>query len=49
MSRPSRKVPIESNDGFHPLNTLRTEVEHVFGRLAAGAEKDVRRIEIAPR
>lgn len=34
MSRQSRKIPVESDDGFHPLNTLRTEVEHVFGRLA---------------
>lgn len=36
MSRQSRKIPVESDDGFHPLNTLRTEVEHVFGRLAEG-------------
>lgn len=36
MSRQTRKVPVESDEGFHPLNTLRTEVEHVFGRLAEG-------------
>lgn len=36
MSKQSRKVPVESDEGFHPLNTLRTEVEHVFGRLAEG-------------
>lgn len=36
MSRQSRKIPVESDEGFHPLNTLRTEVEHVFGRLAEG-------------
>jgi len=36
MSRQSRKIPVESDVGFHPLNTLRTEVEHVFGRLAEG-------------
>lgn len=36
MSRQSRKIPVESDEGFHPLNALRTEVEHVFGRLAEG-------------
>lgn len=36
MGRQTRKVPVESDEGFHPLNTLRTEVEHVFGRLAEG-------------
>lgn len=36
MSRQSRKIPVESDEGFHPLSTLRTEVEHVFGRLAEG-------------
>lgn len=36
MSRQTKKVPVESDEGFHPLNTLRSEVEHVFGRLAEG-------------
>lgn len=36
MSRQSRQIPVESDDGFHPLSSLRTEVEHVFGRLAEG-------------
>lgn len=36
MNKQSRRVPIESDDGFHPLSTLRTEVENVFGRLAEG-------------
>ncbi|MGA8261468.1 MAG: Hsp20/alpha crystallin family protein [Arenicellales bacterium] len=36
MARQSRKVPIETEDGFHPLSSLRTEVEHVFDRLAQG-------------
>lgn len=36
MSKESRKIPVESDEGFHPLSSLRTEVEHVFGRLAEG-------------
>jgi hypothetical protein len=27
MTRQPRKVPVESDGGFHPLNTLRTELE----------------------
>lgn len=36
MNKQSRKIPVESDEGFHPLSSLRTEVEHVFGRLAEG-------------
>jgi len=36
MSRRSGKIPIETDEGFHPLSSLRTEVENVFGRLAEG-------------
>jgi len=36
MSRQSRRIPVESDEGFHPLSSLRTEVENVFGRLAEG-------------
>ena len=36
MAKKSRKVPVETDEGFHPLSSLRTEVEHVFERLAQG-------------
>ena len=34
VAKKSRKVPVETDEGFHPLSSLRTEVEHVFERLA---------------
>jgi HSP20 family protein len=36
MGKKSKKVRVEQENGFHPLNSLRTEVEHVFERLAHG-------------
>lgn len=39
MARQSRKVPVEAEDGFHPLSGLRTAVEHVFDRLARATSR----------
>lgn len=36
MAGQSRKIPVESEEGFHPLSSLRTEVDHVFDRLSQG-------------
>jgi len=36
MSKHVRHIPLESSKGFHPFQSLRTDVEHIFEHLAAG-------------